>query len=80
MARMVGLALVVLVGVAGAQDLAALLAQGQAGGLSLEQVVGALRQRGMLDQVSKTDHKLAIYKPLDGASKIVIFKLKFYLL
>jgi len=34
-----------------AQDLAALLAQGQAGGLDLAQVVGALQQRGMLDQV-----------------------------
>jgi len=34
-----------------AQDLGALLAQGQAGGLDLAQVVGALQQRGMLDQV-----------------------------
>jgi len=31
--------------------LATLLAQGQAGGLNLQQVVGALQQRGMLDQV-----------------------------
>ena len=50
--RRLVLVMVMVAGQAGAQDLGALLAQGQAGGLSLHSVVGALRQRGMLDQVS----------------------------
>merc|ERR1712088_1236840 len=48
---MVALLLTTLAVTAMAQDLADLLAQGQAGGLNLQQVVGALQQRGMLDQV-----------------------------
>ena len=43
--------LLVVVSSSRAQDFSSLLAQGQEGGLSLEQVVSALRQRGMLDQV-----------------------------
>lgn len=38
--------------VGNAQDLASLVSQGQSGGLSLQQVVGVLKQRGMLDQVN----------------------------
>lgn len=49
--KVVGVVLVALTVTIRAQDLAALLAQGQAGGLNLQQVVGALQQRGMLDQV-----------------------------
>jgi len=49
--RMVALLLTTLAVTAMAQDLVDLLAQGQAGGLNLQQVVGALQQRGMLDQV-----------------------------
>lgn len=45
------LVLFVMVSCSRAQDFSSLLAQGQEGGLSLEQVVSALRQRGMLDQV-----------------------------
>merc|ERR1711936_585686 len=55
MARMLSTSLVLVttlaIVVVEAQDLAALLAQGQTGGLNLQQVVGALQQRGMLDQV-----------------------------
>ena len=47
------LVLFVMVSSSRAQDFSSLLAQGQEGGLSLEQVVSALRQRGMLDQVSQ---------------------------
>jgi len=49
--KVVAVVLVALTVTIRAQDLAALLAQGQAGGLNLQQVVGALQQRGMLDQV-----------------------------
>jgi len=49
--KVFALVLVALAVAIRAQDLATLLAQGQAGGLNLQQVVGALQQRGMLDQV-----------------------------
>jgi len=49
--KVFALVLVALAVTIRAQDLAALLARGQAGGLNLQQVVGALQQRGMLDQV-----------------------------
>ena len=48
------LVLLVVVSCSRGQDISSLLAQGQEGGLSLEQVVSALRQRGMLDQVSQS--------------------------
>merc|ERR1719454_2505296 len=49
--KVVALVLAALAVAIRAQDFGALLAQGQAGGLDLAQVVGALQQRGMLDQV-----------------------------
>jgi hypothetical protein len=51
------LVLLVVVSCSRGQDISSLLAQGHEGGLSLEQVVSALRQRGMLDQVSQSNCK-----------------------